>query len=87
MTKRDTSLNYVEEITLALALLGAVTAVVLKFNDIFNNNVISSPSLFGFNLVNSLITALLGEFFIIFGFFYNQRDFNTYRASKKEGSF
>ncbi len=32
--------NDIEEITLALALLGVVTAVLLQINNFFNNNVI-----------------------------------------------
>ncbi|VVB89973.1 Uncharacterised protein [uncultured archaeon] len=58
----------IEEITLALTLLGVVTAVVLKINDFFNNNVIIlNANLYGF--VNGLITFLLVEFLIIFLFF------------------
>jgi hypothetical protein len=69
MTNGDKNSNYIEEITLALSLLGVVTAALLKINDFFNNNIISSPKIYGFNLVNGLITALLVEFFILFSFF------------------
>lgn len=68
MTNGIESPNDIEEITLALALLGVVTAVLLQINDFFNNNVITlRANLYGF--VNGLITVLLMEFLIIFLFF------------------
>ncbi len=49
-----------EEITLAIALLGGIIAVLLKINDYFNNNVIPSDSDLP-GIASAVVAALLIE--------------------------
>ncbi len=68
-TNRNESPNDIEEITLAIALLGGVIAVLIYISNYFNNNVIPlDAELQG--IVYSFVYILLLEIPIIFLFFF-----------------
>lgn len=64
----DSGKSDIEEITLAIALLGGVIAVLLKISDFFNNNVIPPDSDLP-GIASFFLSLLLVEFLIILLFF------------------